>query len=382
MIPNADPPITKHEDLVTISSNIDPLAPFFKPFYWSPGCDISLRHNEATPYDKQYAEELEKKYILQNRPINSDSYKDIFFKLISHSNFFTQKKANILEKMWQDSKFIYDALAPLRQLGAICTIDLTGGCVRDFILNNEDKIKDLDFMISIDIGQDALYPETLIDNQIFTKKEINDCNFDINDAYLIQKSKLLNICMNRTLEVSQTFSPCNSFVSYDMDKTSSQRLITIIKTTGNNTNYQIDLLLTAYSKPEFLNAFDFDICKASFCISNQLYNKDFPQHYTYLISRFSSELDFWADVINNKITFNVDSKSMNQIQVSFGDHLNRLIAKFPDHEVQIISNTSTKADKDDRYKYANELLQIIKLHKSLTEQLITNNCQATYKKKI
>lgn len=370
---------------LALESN-NPLIPFFKPFYWQVNDELNVLESLTT---EQKSQELYKEQIFlsQNRPLNSDTYKKAFFDYISPENFFTPTKSIILEKMWQDSKIIYDALEPLIQLGMECTIDLTGGCVRDFVLNHENNIKDLDFMIKlhptvINTGETEL--KYILDydyvckSNLFTQKELNDSQYSDNDTRHIQTSKLFSICMNRTTFVqSQTVPVILAGLNYiDNDNDIRQRIMQVIKICGSN--YPIDLLLTEYDKPDFINAFDFDLCKTSFCIFNSRYKQDFPQHYTHLISRFSADLTFWADVINKTLTFNVFDKTQSRIDSSFGDHLHRLVNKYPNYQPQVIHFSQSiyyppvvnnNNHLPELYYYAKQSLSINTIVKSLNENL-------------
>lgn len=328
--------------------------------------------NPIAPYKREFNDYMARQFEKEGRPFTEKDYDKIFAQYVSVKGFLHEDKAPILEKMWEDSKVVYEALLPLKKLDIKYTIDLTGGCVRDFILNKQDRIKDLDIMISIPVGIYHVKKKDLLEKEICTEEELNNVNWNDTDNDVKKKAKIIQLLINQTQDVEKIYYFSEKerqqvigqsvYGGMTEDKFGNDRLLSVIKMAGQKTHFPIDLLITDFNKPEFLNDFDFDICKASICIINPVVKKDFPKNYSHLISRFNANMEFWADVHNKKMTYGAGGRSEYQIGKSFGNHLPRLLEKFPDYEVLV---TDKKAFN---YTTALNALFTYKLSKNLNNK--------------
>lgn len=333
-----------------------------------------IAENPIAPY---IPEELVKDYQVkdysrENRPITNEEATSLTKELISPKNFLNERKSPYLRKIWEDASYIEDILTPLRNLGFEYTLDLTGGSVRDFVLNNEEKIKDLDFMLKLERHKEgSIY--TILNN--FSKEELKAVDFeyteDTND-YSVKKeeidAKLVGLCINRKLkgvavEVNENpffkvfykYESDHNPSGLEMETTKKDRLSAVIKIPESKTNYPVDIMLTEFVKPEFIEAFDFDLCKVSFSFVNPFYNKSFPKNYSHLISRFVADPNFWADYKNKKLTINVDEMADWQINRSISNHLPRLKEKYSDYEVQILGKHEHQLEIANKLMFAQTL---------------------------
>lgn len=336
-----------------------PLTPYFVPF-----CS-----------DPFYEKQLISKYEQEGRPMTPETYKKAFNDHISVRAFLNEKKTGVLLKIWKDAMHLKTILEPLHKAGIEYTLDLTGGSVRDFVLNRQNLIKDLDFMLSI--SKFDGYSPNLRNGDFFSSQEldavgwpknvgaslkydlhINPQNYNNQDgepnvSLEELKVKLVELCFNRIKEKIQVFNHATKrkeFIGsnrYGEEMFREDRLISVFKMDGTKTNYPIDILLTDFAKPAFLKDFDFDLCKASFCFINPHVKKEFPKNHSHLISRFVAEKEFWADVINQKITYDSKLRSQYQMSVSFDSHLPRIEAKYPGYKAMVIGDGEERelADK-------------------------------------
>lgn len=342
----------KHkEDHVTTHVINNPLQPFLKRYDGGSSLSSHMQGYPESERNEFSIKNLENLYAKEKRPMTEKQYIDVFNQYISIKNFLNEEKSPILKKMWEDIEKLNIALEPLRQLGVKYSLDLTGGCVRDFVLNQHHHIKDLDVMISLSgiNDNDTIYnSENLVSKNIFSQTQLDNVNWNNDNSSDTKKHHLLLLCLNK-FEFSNDLGEVYFFNSEDrtqfvgqedyngalIDVEKQDRLISVIKTKGTTTHYPIDLLLTDLIKPEFLQLFDFDICKASFCMVNTTYKKDFPKDYSHLLSRFSAELDFWADVVNQKISYSTYQRSVKQIEKSCYDHFPRIAKKYLSYELNI-----------------------------------------------
>lgn len=334
--------------------------------------------NPIAPYiPNDYIQEYqEKAFAREGRPITQFECLELIKEYISPKNFLNEKKTNTLRKIWEDALYIEDILLPLRESGFEYTLDLTGGAVRDFVLNQEDKIKDLDFMLKIERHKSGTLAAI---REHFSDKELEnvDFNYDLTTRDMeVSKeeldAKLVSLCLNRKLEdVSVKMNENPYYKVYykyesdhvqgglEMETTKKDKLSAVIKLPETKTNYPVDIMLTEFVKPQFIEAFDFDLCKVSFSFVNPFFDKKFPKNYSHLISRFVAEPCFWADFKNKKLTVNVDEMADWQINRSITNHLPRLEAKYQDYQINI------QGTHKHQLNIANKLLFTVDLNKDL-----------------
>lgn len=358
-----------------------------------------IKHtNDKIVYIPQYATfkssvpEQEQRFKKENRGLSEENYIDLLKKTISLDDFISKNKIFPLFNIWSDAKKLNDVLLPLKEMNIKYTLDLTGGSVRDFLLDNHDKIKDLDFMLSIEEHTISDLLEKM--EKYFSAEELRSAGFKIDEKFIkkieargIQtafnnstqeeftenldslKVCLLKLCFNRSNKTYDLFSKNKRLVeisisqdnNYLSETKKKDRLMAVIKIDNENfdTKFPIDILLTDFIKPEFLQDFDFDICKASICFVNDSIKKKFPDTPYELVGRFVADDEFWADVFNKKITYNIDKRNKYEIDRSFGDHLDRILSKYPDFEVNIVGN------EKDAINYIETKLFAKKLSKEL-----------------
>lgn len=325
---------------------------------------------------------LSKTYLDQGRYLPEQDYIDLIKEKINREAFSKDNKSFVLFKIWSDAKKINNMLAPLKPMGINYTLDLTGGSVRDFVLDKENDIKDLDFMLSISwhgFNSNELVKKIPAHFSQQELKEVNWAEFlsrvekKENDEDLFEtiypidqeelKRKILNLCLNRVNQKYEFFGKKNRSIkvnsnnAYDESLTRNDRLMAVAKLDKNNfnTNYPIDILLTDFIKPTFLEDFDFDICKASICFVNNTIKKEFPKSSAHLVGRFVANIDFWADVKNKKITYNVKGRGLKEIDRSFDNHLVRIKEKYPEFEVLVVGENVASIEYIKKKMFAKKL---------------------------
>lgn len=290
-----------------------------------------------------------KEFTRQGRAISRDDTFKHINELINIDTFLTPSKRIILEKIYSDAWHVAEILLPMKQLGFLYSLDLTGGAVRDFVLNQENSIKDLDFMVQI-----LPYSRKNVADAISHIPLLAKLDIDLTSNYYLSSEDkqsidvlLLSYCLEKNFDNSEVLENKTRnytiFKSYGdnannvtIETNRQERLSCVVKLDNTNTNYPIDLLVTDFSKPEFIEAFDFDICKASFAFINPYYAKNFPKDVSHLVSRFVAPPSFFADFHNKKISINADDMSENQISRSICSHLPRILSKYPDFSLNLI----------------------------------------------
>jgi len=318
---------------LTQKIRLDPLSPYFRSY--------SMPEHQGS---------LIYKFNKEGRPLLPEDYANLFQKYISHDNFLAENKIPYLNKIWEDAKILEKILQPLTEMSIDYSLDLTGGSVRDYVLGNHDKIKDLDFMVSVQDEHVSYYKI----EQHFSQAHIQEVNINSDDSLETKKVKLVQLCLLKSQEEITVYNHIkdnkyNKGSSYDpyFEITSTRpdekaRIMAVYKINQRNTHYPIDIILTDYSKPHFIDDFDFDICKASLCFINSHVNKQFPSEPNHLISRFVAPNEFWADVHNKRITYNCGYRNIYHVNGAFDKHLPRVKAKYFNHEVLVVGDGEQK----------------------------------------
>lgn len=288
----------------------------------------------------------------QNRPLSHQQYKNLFTSTINVEQF--KKNSDTLNKIYEDVSQLYSVLKKLDEIGISYTLDITGGAARDFVLGR--PIKDIDIMLSIlDNYENKNILRKLTDIS-FLKKHFNlesivgyiqdlmNSELDQED-FILKKQQLVSLCFSDYISEKFTFTSSNKKegdCDYPTNMLANNRLLGVFKLSQEKMklHYPMDILLTDFPKLHFIKDFDLDICKVSFSLVSSVYKTQFPQTSLELISRFTAELEFWADVQNKKITMNVDNITEKNIENSLKKHYQRVKEKYPDYELNLIASLS------------------------------------------
>lgn len=210
--------------------------------------------NPLTPFMKSYDTPGNSQEVLErnNCPLTKEQYEDYFNKLINLKSFVRVEKNQILKNMYDDLKIIHEALSPMKQLGINLTIDLTGGAVRDFVLDNHNLISDLDVMISFSNTESYSrlkskdFEKAGITQEILKKVQ---WSHEETDTCIIQ-TKLIQACFEKRNMVEDLFlnknEERNEKVKREIGNNSEyidtvrNRLSGVIKLKQNGLTYKVD----------------------------------------------------------------------------------------------------------------------------------------------
>lgn len=307
----------------------------------------------------------------QNKPLSLQQYKHLFSSTVNVAHF--EKNSEVLNKIYQDVSKLYSVLKKLDEIGITYCLDITGGAARDFVLDK--PIKDIDIMLSIfdHYGNKSILRK-LTDIEFLKKhfkleaivgyiQDLMNNDLDKED-FILKKQQLISLCFCDYISEKFTFTSSNRQKEknndYDQEMLKHNRLLGVFKLSQEKMqlHYPMDILLTDFNKMQFIKDFDLDICKVSFSLVNRVYQTQFPESSLELISRFTAEREFWADVYNKKITMNVDNMSNKNIENSLTKHYQRVKDKYPDYELNIIASSSNSENLAyAKNFYTNEILK-------------------------
>lgn len=333
--------------------------------------------------------------------ITTFEYRNAFYDLINTNNFTKNNKKEILDNIFNESKNALEivnnsfnvefvgnkvvaiAMKTIRPiinkeevLKSKITASIMGGCIRDFILNKEDQIKDIDIVISLESYSNKEIEQLV--NKSLNNKNLNYYKEIKKELEKQKKEKDNLVIMVNSLEVKKTPQPFDEtnfaiilkmvgsylLVKDKLEKTNQyqmqdnieqilkilkkesendipgeyqlleDKVFSVIKLQKNN-EYPIDLIFTSLDIETYRKRLDFDICKVEFRLMDRVERLNFPKKSEELISRFKYCPNFLYDVIQKKISYDVFVNNEKSNERSLFEHLPRIQNKYPDYQLNI-----------------------------------------------
>lgn len=310
------------------------------------------------------------------------------------------KKNPVFHKILNQIEEIDNIIRPiLNKLDIDFSLHLSGGALRDLILNQEDKIKDLDLLIEF---HDKFNKEHISGRNSSEKNErekellkeffqekgkyLKELNIDI--FYGQSREKILHEIIFQSINKKMKNTEIKHF--FDQEKTEEKKekiekkkqekkskkelsehddmiydgLFSVIKVKKNNSDdYPIDLLLNG-NRYSYLNFFDFNICKSLLTIkkpNNEMNNNIENDLYLYD--------GFIKDVICKTLTLNASIFSKNEyVDRCLNDHYLRLKNKYPDYKFEV----NTENADAERVEYIKKAELFVSMNDKFSEKE-TNN---------
>lgn len=284
-------------------------------------------------------------------------------------------KELILRKIRKQCEDILNDLLPLTNYGLYFSVYLSGGAVRDFLLNKENNIKDLDIFVSLDLYrmknipsykkfllnkdfdlekpelQKVLYKN---DNEKFkvwsnlklisnNKRKVDLYHhnkklvfFDILTVALSQNNNLLDyyppdimLIENNKKKIVKSFEN-----SKEIDPSYlNTKILGIIKLNNPKWEWPVDVICSDKSIIEILSYFDFTVCKVAIELINV--NNIYEQNYIYpnnnkdFLKKIHYSYDFLNAVKNQELLLDVNrNMKLEDIVISLKNHYPRLKEKY------------------------------------------------------
>lgn len=339
------------------------------------------------------------------RNFNSIYVKNPHKTLIHNLLFFNKKIPASLEykinEIVQQCREIYTCLEPLVEMGFTFNMWLVGGSVRDLLLGKENEIKDLDIVISFFENKTKMlnsdqfikksgFNFTMPSASHFISRNGSDKPFEHwkTSFYKLPKYKreqavrsaffydILGCAIAQKLNILEVYKPKLSSSAPINENYMDTRLDGVIKLKEEHWSYPVDILITSYSVENFIDCFDFGICKAGFDFVRahelKLQRYDPPQNAQDILHRAFLTKHFLDDVYEKKISMSVgEHMLLGHLRHSCENHLPRLEEKYK-WPVKINIETSASYNEDSLGKQDNILVKYLDsffLQKKLNENL-------------
>lgn len=399
---------------------------------------INIKINEFNSLEKLKKKEIYEKLKEQINEINFKTFLNKSFE----NNFFFKKdideiewetflnlsniknlninKIKVIKEIISDMNLLVDNLKIFNEknLGINVEISLAGGAIRDLVLLENPKIKDLDIIVSFKYNEYLLNKMNFLEksdliqiadfknkeatlyedkNEEIKNKEIKHIlkeitNFNIELKKLnIKEFELINItketegkdilneymfyvCSNilkKSFAIKEEFQKLTKNIdnenklidNFDSD---NKYLSGVIKINDIKLNYNVDILLTSVNIFSYINSFDFSICKMQIpFISNNNIKKYINEKDFYKEIIFNKEV--YSDIYNKKLSFDTDNFTKEEIEKSMEKHYPRIKEKYGEYKLDLFS----KKNKHET-SYLKSLELMVELKEKLKIKIDTN----------
>ena len=212
-------------------------------------------------------------------------------------------------------------------------MNLAGGALRDLILDNENKIKDIDLVLSF---EDICKRRILKDKtkKLYIEEVIEIYNENINRlSKLFEKNGYeVKGFQSFPRELVKELNAVESDEIYNK----LENFLGVLKIKGKNLSYEIDILFVLDIESYVNNFFDFNICKVQ---SEIIQNGKMQESNENLIQNGLEKFKvknryFLEDAKNKTITYNLSNKTEEDLLNSFQKHLPRIYDKYKEYKIE------------------------------------------------
>lgn len=303
-------------------------------------------------------------------------------KQFANKKFLNKNSSVVVAKMQKQCAQVYRALMPLYQLGIHFSLALAGGAVRDLLLNQSEKIKDLDMVLSFSYGTQLPEKEKIIERLGLQKDDLDDWREPLEDnsnrhwVTEFNTYVLVQCLLSKACELDKCYPPrekknfallkqpiiqASQQLNVEEDEDNpeqtpylQEKLRGVIKLahfydTSKDSNttpassekaYPMDVLITWHAVRDFVERFDFSICKAWIGLvkgaNSLLFTFDFPQDEQQFMKKVFFHRDFIQTFYDKTIVMDISYNYLSDVQNAFKKHLPRILAKYPGYQVKAI----------------------------------------------
>lgn len=305
--------------------------------------------------------------------------------------FYNQEVMIAMKKIFFDMSYIYQALEALEQAGVDFTLSLVGGALRDLFTENYDLIKDLDIVLSINNIENYsknTHTSTIANlesiPELTTQVQLCKSKYKEWDFWDLDKkiAALIEVSISHKLNVKQTFIPLD-LPKHMEDNGIFRRnyhnvfLRGVIKIEDEKLRYPIDVLICNSTAKDYVNTFDFNICKIMLSITSKQFKQMSLNFNWDNLERIKNEIvptnDFWLDIVYKKLTLNPVGFDMNALERAIVEHLPRIQQKYPDYKLNLVHYNQSESIQEDVKEYLEKMHNFIELSEKLPTKQDSRN---------
>lgn len=297
--------------------------------------------------------------------------------------FYNQEIMIAMKKIFFDMSFIYEVLECLEHAGLNFTLSLVGVALRDLLSENYNLIKDLDIVLSINNIHDYSKNQTVsslthIESNPKLKELISDCEKKYENwlSWDIDKkiATLVEAALSKKLKIKRTYVPLD--LPKDMEHNGIFRsnyhnifLRGVIKLEDDKLRYPADILICNSSAEDYVNTFDFNICKVMLSITSQQFKEMTIKFNWDTLEKIKNQIipfnEFWLDMSYKKLTLNPIGFDMNALERAIVEHLPRIQNKYSGHKLSLIEYNHHQEINHEVKTYLEKMSEFIILNEKL-----------------
>lgn len=323
-----------------------------------------------------------KNFLLYNRydtnaprfPTSQQKY-DEMVRLFNKYNLdykdLNREQIQVLEDLIENKENIEEKLQPLKK---VCnySLNVVGGCLRDLLLNQAEKINDYDIIVSRNYADEKKIIELAHTLKIPVNVECEEFN-QIKQFRIAAKKEQMNTkniqyedtdekILMESLKADYYFSKVVEHLVKDLpniyhfsaknvkEEYANYHIMSINQFTGTR-DRKVDLIVTDYCEMSFLSTFDIELCKAYVDLGYIKTKED-------IIDNIIVNGSMLEDIENKHFSINAIKFSTDNIDYFFNKHLVKLKEKFPEYTVNVINTKPMEqltVEEKNRLIYANNL---------------------------
>lgn len=278
-----------------------------------------------------------------------------------------EESKSALENVIKQYNDIFNSLKPMMKLGITFDLWLVGGSVRDLLLGNAALISDLDIMLTFRQAVQPKIPKAahfMKKSKLdFTKEQLkpiiykDDTGIPFKHWSILEKLNLptdwkveqekqkfrpialfemLACCLGQKLDLYEIYNPkVDGENSVELtERYVDHRITGVIKMRKEDWKWPVDIIVTEYHVNEFIDSFDFGICKAAIELLRgsdiREQRKITPQTPKSLMTRARLNPQFINDYRAKELNMNISvGMTLRQVKHSVEKHLPKLEVKYP-----------------------------------------------------
>lgn len=213
-----------------------------------------------------------------------ERYEARFNSIVPDYENLNSEELKFLSDAHKAMKAINVSLEKLKSIGLHCSIGLAGGAVRDWTVGNTQWVKDFDIYLSIandTLTHNIAHKPVVL--PIFSSKQLSTIllpstmsannslfNFDSNGISQGERYEILDVVLKemlgRAFIIDEHYAHKNVDTQYLHNDIASN-----FKLTLPGLEKKIDLIVSEYPMEQFMDSFDFEICKCGISYIEPLY---------------------------------------------------------------------------------------------------------------
>lgn len=325
-------------------------------------------------------------YLKKNIPMNrwDKAYKDDFFekinKLIPSKENINYKQHEFLKEANETMLQIDNALTILKEYNLEYEISLVGGAVRDFIMNKTEQVNDFDVVLRFPNVENYYLSNKAIEEDSILMNEEQYTTKNIKFKQMFKKymdTNIQDITVRSLILLIQKIMSSNNFENKlflnENNKTENyinNHICGILKMEKMGINRKIDLIIIKNNEHDFVNTFNFDLCKGYINYTNMISSNKNNDHLN-LLDNIILTKNMVSDIINKKMTMNLQNLTEEHLHYYMNKHYIKMKNKYSDCKLTYRINKVIVDDKIQLEKLTN--IEKIAQYYIIKEQLNKEN---------